>query len=184
MASEYISKFHQSASPGASPNTLKYHLQLAWPYVYIDRDNDNYAPYYNVANLVTVTKLNIMDKIPCGYETPRSTAVRIQHPVSFGATQRFQLFSMSPTEQHRGLSCFKSWISYKSNLVAFWIHLLNSRCCQKHLTMLLQSLRGLCIAPEGPKSIWKYLEALVLLTGVSESLECGFWINLHFADEK
>jgi len=49
--------------------------------------------------------------------------------------------------------------------------------------MLLQSLRALCKAPGGPGSIWKYLEALVMATGVSGRFACGFRTDLHFADE-
>jgi len=36
-------------------------------------------PYYDVANLVTVTKTNMIDEMPCGYGTLRTTGVRIQH---------------------------------------------------------------------------------------------------------
>jgi len=48
--------------------------------------------------------------------------------------------------------------------------------------MLLQSLRALCKASGGPGRIWKYLEALVIATGVSGRLGCGFRTDLHFAD--
>jgi len=48
--------------------------------------------------------------------------------------------------------------------------------------MLLQSLKALCLAPGGPGSIWKYLEALLTLTGVSGRLACGFRTDLQFAD--
>jgi len=50
--------------------------------------------------------------------------------------------------------------------------------------MLLQSLRALCLAPGGPGSIWKNLEALVRATGVSGRCACGFRTDLHFADVK
>jgi hypothetical protein len=36
-------------------------------------------PYYDVANLVTVTKMNLRYEMPCGYGTLRTTAVRIWH---------------------------------------------------------------------------------------------------------
>jgi hypothetical protein len=39
-------------------------------------------PYYDVGNLVTVTKTNMIDEMPCGYETLRSSGVRILHQVS------------------------------------------------------------------------------------------------------
>ena len=61
----------------------------------------------------------------------------------------------------RILSCSKTWLSYKSNLVASWIHLHNGRCFLEHLRMLLQSLRALYLAPGGPGSIWNYLGAPV-----------------------
>jgi hypothetical protein len=48
--------------------------------------------------------------------------------------------------------------------------------------MLLESLRALYLAPGGPGSIWKYIEALVRSTGVSERYACGFQADLHFAD--
>jgi hypothetical protein len=48
--------------------------------------------------------------------------------------------------------------------------------------MLLQSLRTLYLAPGGPGSIWKYLEALVRATGVSGRFACCFWTDVHFAD--
>jgi len=49
--------------------------------------------------------------------------------------------------------------------------------------MLLQSLRALCLAPGGSGSVWKYLEALVRLPGVSGRIAWGFRTELHFADE-
>jgi hypothetical protein len=39
-------------------------------------------PYYDVANPVTVTKTNMIDDMPCGYGTLRTTGVRIRHQVS------------------------------------------------------------------------------------------------------
>jgi len=41
--------------------------------------------YYDVANLATVTKTNIIDEMPCGYGTLRTTGVRIRHQVSHRA---------------------------------------------------------------------------------------------------
>ena len=32
-------------------------------------------PYYEVVNLVTVTKMNMIDEMPCAYETLRTTAL-------------------------------------------------------------------------------------------------------------
>jgi hypothetical protein len=45
-------------------------------------------PYYDVANLVTVTKTNMIDVMPCGYGTLRSTGVRIRNQVSRRPAQR------------------------------------------------------------------------------------------------
>ena len=82
----------------------------------------------------------------------------------------------------RSLSCSKTWLFYKSNLVASWMHLYNFRCFLKNLRMLFQSLRALCLAPGGPGSIWNHLGAPVRSTGVSGKSACGFQTNLHFAD--
>jgi hypothetical protein len=48
-------------------------------------------PYYDVANLVTVTKTNMIDKMACGHGTTRTAIVRIWHQVSHRAVQRSQL---------------------------------------------------------------------------------------------
>jgi len=45
-------------------------------------------PYYDVTHLVTVTKINMIKEMPCGYGTLRSTGVRIQHQVSHRPAQR------------------------------------------------------------------------------------------------
>jgi len=82
----------------------------------------------------------------------------------------------------RRLSCSKIWLSYKSNLVACWIHLHNCWCFQEHLRMLFQSLRALCIAPGGPGSIWNHLGALVRSTRVAGRFAWGFRTDLHCAD--
>jgi len=39
-------------------------------------------PYYDVANLVTVTKTNMIDEMPCGYGALKTTGVRVWHQVS------------------------------------------------------------------------------------------------------
>jgi hypothetical protein len=51
-------------------------------------------PYYDVANLVTVTQTNMIDEIACGYGSLRTTGVRIRHQVSRRPAQR------SPHLQH------------------------------------------------------------------------------------
>jgi hypothetical protein len=39
-------------------------------------------PYYDVANIVSVTKTNMIKEMPCGYETLKTTSVKIWHQVS------------------------------------------------------------------------------------------------------
>jgi len=124
-------------------------------------------PYYDVAKLVTVTKPNLIYEMPCGDGTLGTTAVRILHK--------------SPAEPHRALSCSKIWLSYMSNLVAFWMHLHNCSCFQEHLRMLLQSLRAPYLAP-GAGSIWNDMRAPVRSIGVSDRFVCGFRTDFHFAD--
>jgi hypothetical protein len=51
-----------------------------------------------------------------------------------------------------------------------------------HMRMLLHSLRACCKAPGGAGSIWKYLEALVRATAVSERFAYSFQTEIHFAD--
>jgi hypothetical protein len=42
-------------------------------------------PYYDVANIVRVTKTNMINEMPCGYETLKTTGVKIWHQVSHRA---------------------------------------------------------------------------------------------------
>jgi len=88
----------------------------------------------------------------------------------------------SPAELHKGLSCSKIWPSYKSILIASWMHLRHFRCVYEHLRMFFQMLRTLYLAAGGPASIWKYLTALVRSTRVSGRCACCFRTDLHFAD--
>jgi hypothetical protein len=53
--------------------------------------------YYEVGNLVTVTKMNMIGEMPWVYGNQRSTAVRIQHQTSHGAAQWSLLLSKSST---------------------------------------------------------------------------------------
>jgi hypothetical protein len=48
--------------------------------------------------------------------------------------------------------------------------------------MLLQTRKLLCQAPEGARSILKYLEALARATGVSGRFAYGLLTELHFVD--
>ena len=58
-------------------------------------------PYYDVANLVTVT-----DEMPCGYV--KTTAVIIRHQVSRRAAKRSRPLSKYPTELRSSLSFSRS----------------------------------------------------------------------------
>ena len=112
--------------------------------------------------------------MPCSYVV--TTAVSIRHSVSRRAAQQSQIFSKSPTYITRGLSSSKVWLFLKWNLVASWMHLHNCRCFQKHVRMLLQGLRALCLAPGGSGSIKKYFEGTL---EVSRSVweHCGWNLN-------
>jgi len=107
-ASQCIRTFSQSASPGAHPIMLEYHLQVDWPYVYISSHIDRYyMPYFDVLNFGTITMMNIIDEIPWSYETLRTTPATMWHQVSCSAAQRLELLLKSPTDLHRCLSCSK-----------------------------------------------------------------------------
>jgi len=59
-------------------------------------------PYYEVVNLGTVTKTNMIDEMPCAYGTLRTTSLRIWHQVLRRAAQRSQLLQIS-TRTHSDL---------------------------------------------------------------------------------
>ena len=153
-------------------------------------------PYYDVANVVTGTKTNMIDQMPCGYGTLRNHYCKNPVPsllltgaeesaapnVTCSPAKRFELHSKSSTDLHRCLSCSKIWVSYQSSIVASWMLIHNCRCFQTHLRMLLQSLRAHCLALGGPGSIWKYLAALVRSTTVFKRFLNGFRTDLHFAN--
>jgi len=131
-------------------------------------------PYYDVANLVTVTKTNMIHQIGCGYWFPRTTAVRRWHQVSHRAGQRSQLLSKSPADQRRGHSSSNISQSSKLCIGVSWMHLHNCGCFQNHLRMLLQSLRALSFAPGGP---WKRLEVQRCTGKVDQSIwEAWVWL--------
>jgi len=140
-------------------------------------------PYYNVANLLTITKTNMINEMPCGYWTLRTTGVRIWHQVSrrahaeVSAALKLSHRAVLRSQQLQNLTILIV------NLVAFWMNLHHNRCFQEHVRMLMQSLTVLCKAPGGAGSIWKYLEALVRATRLSRRFAFGFQTELHFADE-
>jgi len=122
-------------------------------------------PYYDVANLVTVTMTNMIrrhalwlcDNHCCENTAPAllqsCTAVSAALKVSWRVAQWSHLLSKSPADLCRGLRSSTIWLFYKSNLVASWMHLHNCRCFQEHLRLPLESLRALCSAPGGSGSI-------------------------------
>jgi len=99
------------------------------------------------------------------------------------AAQWSHLPLKSPADLCRSLRSSKIWLFCKSNLVSSWMHLHNCRCFQKDPRMLLQSLSAICLAPGGPGSIQKDLEAPVVRSpgGSGEIARC-FQTDLHFAD--
>jgi hypothetical protein len=138
--------------------------------------------YYDIANLVSLIKTNLIRKIPCGYGTQWTIAVRIRHYASCRGALRSQVAPEVSVDLCRGLHYSKIWMSHKSNVIAFWMHLQNCRSFHEHQRMLLQSVRALCIAQEWPGSIWNFLEALVMSTRVSGRFDWGFQTDLDFGD--
>jgi len=83
-----------------------------------------YMPYYDVANLVTITKTNMIDEMPCSCWTLRTAGMRIWHQVScrvcavvsaalevsHGPVLRSRLLSKSPAGLRRGLSSSNIWL--------------------------------------------------------------------------
>jgi hypothetical protein len=122
-------------------------------------------PHNDIANLVTVTKMNMTAEMPCGYGTLTTTAVRIWHKVSHRPVQRSQLLQKLSILQGES-----------------WIHLHNGRWFQKYLTIHVRSRRAIFLAPGEPVSIWKYFEVLVQLSGVSVTCVSGFPTDCQFAD--
>jgi hypothetical protein len=64
-------------------------------------------PCYNVANLMTVAKTNVIDEMPCGYETLQTTGVKYGTKSPAERVQRSQQLSNSPTDLRSGLSISK-----------------------------------------------------------------------------
>jgi len=122
------------------------------------------------------------NKAPCLLQC--YAAVSLAHEVCCGAGQRSQSLWKSPSDQRRCLKDSKIGLSYKSIVLASSMHLHNGRRFHEHLRMLLQSLIPHYLAPLGSGSIWKYLEALVRLPGVTGRIGCCFWTNQHFADDR
>jgi len=124
----------------------------------------------------------MIDKIPSGYWTLRTTGVRIWHEVSrtacavVSSAPKVSCWSAEWSEQLQNLSILIV------NLIASWMRLHHYRCCQKQVRMLVHSLRVLFKFSGGAGSIWTYFEVLVRTTRVSGRFAFGFWTDLHFAD--
>jgi hypothetical protein len=126
--------------------------------------------YYDVANLVTVTKTNIIDEISCGYGTLRTPGVRIWHQVSLrGCAEVSAALEVSRRPGLRSQQLLNMSILFgKSSTI-------------QNVPPPVQVLSG---APEnalaasectlqscrGAGSNWKYLEGLVRATGASGRL--------------
>jgi len=115
----------------STPGSSKYILPVAEsiavipvsPYVYILIFRW-YMPYCVIANLVTVTKMNMIDEMPCGCGTLWTTGVRIWHQVSCracakvaavlsvsrGLVLRSQLLSISPADLRWSPSASTIWL--------------------------------------------------------------------------
>jgi len=139
-------------------------------------------PYYDVVNLVTITKMTMIDEIPWSYGTLRTTAVRIWLQDSHRAAQRSQLLLKSLADLHRGPSCSRIWLSYMSSIVVSCLCLHNCRWFQEHQRMLFHRLRALCPAPADPTTFWNHWDALVISTKAAWRFGCFLWINLYSAD--
>jgi len=116
-ASTFVLMFTLSVFPGYPLILLESGLHPDWLDVFILREVDwQFMPHYDVLNLPTINKTNVIDSIPFGYGTLRTTAVRIQHLVSSRTAQRSQLLSKFPANLRWYLSYPIIWLSCKSNI--------------------------------------------------------------------
>jgi len=116
-------------------NGLRLYLLVLW--IGVTRGSSNYTPepstpksalciflqrfrkymwYSHITSSLTVTKMNLIDKMPCGYGMLRSIAVIIQYQVSCWSGQRFQWLSKFSAEIPTCLSSPKVWSTFNSNL--------------------------------------------------------------------
>jgi len=65
-------------------------------------------PYYEVANLVNVTMMNMIDDMLCAYGTLRTTVLSIWHQVSRRVAQQSQLLLKSHVPQNFSILIVKS----------------------------------------------------------------------------
>lgn len=96
-----ISKFPYLGFLGALLIILECRLRPDWLYAYTERDwNRWFMLLYHIANLVTVTQINMIYEMPCTCWTLTSTTVRIWYQASSRAVLRSQLPWKSPTDMH------------------------------------------------------------------------------------
>jgi len=139
-------------------------------------------PYNDVVNLVTVTKTNMIDEMPCGYGTLRTTGVRIWHQASRRACAEVSAplgVSRRPAQRSQQIQNL-TILTVKSRSILNAPPSLQVVSGARENALAesestLQSSRGGGI-------VWKYLEALVRATGVSGTFAYGFRTELHFAD--
>jgi len=99
----------------------------------------------------------MIDKMPCTYETLRTTAMGIQRQVSHRAVQRSQLLSMSPTDLH-GMSMLHQ------NLTIVQVKSRSILNTPPYLQMLSGALESALAQSEScfisSSGAWKHLEEL------------------------
>jgi len=137
-----------------------------------------YVPYYDVANHLTITEMNMIDEMHWGWGILSTTVVRIRHQISHSTTQRLPLHSESSADLCKGFSYSIIWLFQKFHLIVSRMHLHYCRCFRS----IMQSLWAHCLALEGRRSVWKYWAVQVQLTRVSGCFISSFWTNLHLAD--
>jgi len=142
-------------------------------------------PYQDVANLVTLTKMNMrrqnalsLYKNLCCENTASDLPQRCKRGSGLGCSRSIPQ-SCAAHSASLKVSCRSAQMSHElQNLTildgASWMHLHHCRCFQEHMRMLLQSLRALCLAPGGSGSVWKNWEALLRSPGVSGRIGWGF----------
>jgi hypothetical protein len=118
-------------------------------FITIERSKE-YMPYYDVAKLVTVTKTNMINEIPCDYGTLRTTGGGIWHQVTHSACAEV---SAAPEISCRAcamvtaaveVSCRPAQRSQQFNNLTILIvnpqesgiHLHHYRCVPQHVSLL------------------------------------------------
>jgi len=172
------------------PGVSKIHIACRWVHlrypciskcIYIERLR-KYMPYYDVANLVTVIKTNMIDEMPCGCETLRTTGERIQHKVACRArTEVSAAFEVScrPAQRSQLLQNLAILIVKSRSILnaSSSLQVLSAA----HENTLAES-QSTFQSSRGAGSIWKYLEAPARGTGVSGRFGSVFRTELHFAN--